>query len=131
MIGHGEKLTLNQEKAISALLSCPSVPEAAKSIRIGEATIFRWLKNEDFQENYRKAKRDVVDQAISQVQASISSAVKTLKDVMDDKDAPASAKVSAARAIIDTAIKAVEIQALEDRITKLEKILTEKRGGEE
>jgi len=46
--------------------------------------------------------------------------VETLRSVMQDKDAPASAKVSAAKAILETAIKAVELEDLEARIAALE-----------
>ena len=129
MSGHGEKITQNQEKAIAALLKFPSIPEAAKSVGIADRTLFRWLKNEDFQEDYRKAKREVIDHAISQVQTVISSAVQTLKDIMINNEAPPSARVSAARTIIETGIKTIEIQDLDDRITKLEKILSDKRSN--
>ena len=40
--------------------------------------------------------------------------------VMRDAEAPASARVSAARAILETAIKAVELEDLEARIIALE-----------
>jgi len=36
MTGHGQKLSRNQERAIAALLSYPSVVEIARSIRVGE-----------------------------------------------------------------------------------------------
>ena len=57
---------------------------------------------------------------IAQVQQATGEAVETLRTVMHDADAPASARVSAAKAILETAIKAVELEDLEARIAVLE-----------
>lgn len=62
----------------------------------------------------------MVQQAIAQVQAATGEAVETLRKVMQDADASASAKVAAAKAILETAIKAVELEDLEARIVALE-----------
>jgi hypothetical protein len=62
----------------------------------------------------------VVQQAITQVQRATGEAVETLRSVMQDAEAPASARVSAAKAILETAIKAVEVEDIEARLTALE-----------
>ena len=43
-----EDLTIRQEKAIAALLSCRTVAEAAKLAQVGERSIYRWLKQDTF-----------------------------------------------------------------------------------
>src|SRR5215510_7648941 len=120
MSGHGEKLSHKQERAIAALLVAPSVTAAAQQIGVNENTLLRWLKDATFQAAYREARRSVVQHAITQVQRATGEAVETLRTVMQDPDAPASARVSAAKAILETAIKAVELEDLEARITALE-----------
>lgn len=120
MIGHGEKMTRKHEQAVAALLAHDTIPEAAKSVGIGEATLWRWLQTSDFREAYRKARGEVVKHAIAQVQAGMGEAVKTLRDVMTDAAAPASSRVSAARAMLDLGIKAVEVEELEARLESLE-----------
>ena len=55
-----------------------------------------------------------------QVQQATGEAVETLRKVMQAADAPASAKVSAAKTILETAVKAVELEDLEPRIVALE-----------
>jgi len=127
MAGTGN-LSRNQEKAISALLSSPSISEAAKAVGIGERTLWRWLKLDDFTEAYREARVELVNQAITLVQAGMAKAVQTLKDVMTNEKAPASARVSAARAMIDMGLKATEIENLEKRITELEKVFKKHRA---
>jgi hypothetical protein len=120
MKGHGEKLSRKQEALISALLTAPRLADAAQTAGIGEVTAWRWLKQEAFQTAYREARRAVVQHAIVQVQHATGTAVQTLLAVMQDANAPASAKVSAAKTILETAVKAVELEDLEVRIAALE-----------
>lgn len=65
MPGHGEKLSRMQERAISALLTKPTVKKAAAAIEIDERTLRGWLKDKDFADEYRKARRRVLDGTIS------------------------------------------------------------------
>jgi len=120
MKGHGEKLSRKQEALISALLTAPRLADAAQTAGIGEVTAWRWLKQEAFQTAYHEARRAVVQHAIVQVQHATGTAVQTLLAVMQDANAPASAKVSAAKTILETAVKAVELEDLEVRIAALE-----------
>lgn len=128
MKGHGEKLSRKQEALMSALLTAPTLRDAAHLAGIGEVTAWRWLKDDTFQTAYREARREVVKQAISQVQQATGEAVETLRKVMQDPHAPASAKVTAARTILETAVKAVELEDLEARIVALEAIQQGERG---
>jgi len=114
------KLTRKQEALISALLTAPSLAAAAQHAGLSEVTAWRWLKDATFQAAYREARRQVVQQAIVQVQQATGEAVETLRQVMQAADAPASAKVSAAKTILETAVKAVELEDLEARIVALE-----------
>lgn len=120
MRGHGEKLSRKQEALISALLLAPTLAEAARAVGVHEATAWRWLKDHAFQEAYREARREVVRQAVAQVQQACRIAVTTLTGVMQDGESPASAKVAAARTVLETAIKAIELEDLEVRIVALE-----------
>ena len=123
MTGHGQKLSRKKEQAIAALLSQPSIGGAAKKVGIAEKTLFRWLQLDEFQRAYKNARRQVIDQTIAQIQSVMSEAVRTLLNVMSDDATLASAKVSAARALLDIGFKVVEIEDLESRIEKIEKNL--------
>lgn len=127
MAGHGEKIETKQERAISALLQAQTMREAAKEAGISESTLLRWLHDETFLEAYRKAKRQLVQFAVCQLQRSSGKAVKILLEVAEDKDNPASARVSAAKTILETSLKALEVEDLEKRIAALEKIVTDQQ----
>ena len=121
MPGHGEKLPRRKEQAISALLLHATLSEVAAALAVDESTLRRWLREDTaFQTAYREARRAVVQHAITQVQRATGEAVETLRSVMQDAEAPASAKVSAAKAILETAVKGIEIEDLAARIAALE-----------
>jgi predicted site-specific integrase-resolvase len=114
-------LTPRQEQSITALLVQGSLQAAAEASGIHEKTLRRWLRDDAvFQTAYREARRAVVQHAIVQVQRATGEAVETLRQVMRDADAPASARVSAAKSSLETAVKAVELEDLEARIAALE-----------
>src|SRR5215831_9789630 len=112
MIGHGEKLSRKQDQVITALVTCVSITEAAAQCGLADVTLRRWLKQEPFQASYREARRAVVQHAIMQIQQATGEAVETLRQVMQAADAPASAKVSAAKAVLEIAVKAVTFEDL-------------------
>ncbi len=115
-------LTPKREKAIAALLSEPSTTAAAAKVGIGETTIYRWLNDAAFAEAYREARRAAVHQAISRLQQVSSNAVQVLVSVMEDPQTPATARISAAKAVLEFAIKAVEFEDIQVRLAALEKL---------
>lgn len=123
-----ENLDATQERALAALLSSPTVAAAAKKAKLSEATVFRYLADPAFKAAYRRARAEVVDHAVSQLQRDCAEASRTLVEVCKDRKAPASARVAAAKAILDGAVKAVELQDMAERIEALEAQLTE--GGQ-
>lgn len=116
-------LSRRQETAISALLSQPTIKEAATIAKIGESTIWRWLQNEEFHAAYMQARRESVKQSIARLQSYTSAAVDTLHEVMTDKSAKDFARVAAAKAILDYSLKAVEIEDLATRLAELETVM--------
>ena len=90
MKGHGEKLSRNQERAISALLIHPSMFKAAAAAEIGEVTLWRWMQIPEFKEQYRLARREAVSQAVGHLQGACSVAVLALTDISQDVSCPAS-----------------------------------------
>lgn len=122
-----EQLTRRQEKALLALLTSPSVAEAARAAGIGERTLWRWFQQEPFARRYRELRRQSVAQAVARLQRSAGVAVETLEAVMTDKQAPAAARVRAAVATLELAVRGAELEELSARVAALEDAV--KRGG--
>jgi hypothetical protein len=127
MKGHGEKLTRKQEQAIAALLLEPTLATAAMRCGVSEITVWRWLKRPEFQAAYREARRAAVNQAVAHLQQVCGEAVETLRAVMRDGEKPSSARVAAARSVLDLALKAIELDDLDVRLTALEQRLAPER----
>jgi len=127
--GHGEKWSRKKDAAIVALVTEPTIADAAKKAGISHATLHRWLQIKDFKDAYREAKREAVSAAISRLQQTATEAVDALRDVMNDTESPASARVSAARSILEIAIKAVELEDFERRLEALERMIM--KGGKQ
>ena len=119
---HG--ISRKQGTAIGALLSRPTISAAAESVGIGESTLRRWLKDGDFLTAYRAARREAVSQAVGHLQGACSVAVVALTDISQDVNCPASARVSAARTVLELALKGVELEDLAVRVEQLESQVT-------
>jgi hypothetical protein len=114
------RLSARQEKAILALLAAPTIRHAVRAVRVGETTLYTWLKDVAFADAYHEARATAVSQAIARLQQASGEAVDCLKDVMCDLEAGASARVMAATKILDMAFKSTEVEELKQRITALE-----------
>ncbi|MCF8567723.1 hypothetical protein LLE49_23670 [Alicyclobacillus tolerans] len=92
-------------------------------------TLWRWLQEPDFKEQYRAAKSEAFHQAIGRLQQVSSVAVDTLESVMKDTEAPHSSRVSAAKTVLDISGKAIEMDEMMERIEKLERLLESQSKG--
>ena len=127
MKGHGEKLTRKQEQAIAALLSEATVASAAEKAGVGEVTLYRWLKLDDFMAAYREARREVVEKAVAQLQQSSWAASTTLIRLLGSGSD--SVRLRAAQTILDQANKGVELLDFEERLAALERQAESQGGG--
>ena len=87
---------------------------------IAPNTLLNWMKVPEFQKSYREARRAAFGQAIARLQQGTSAAATTLLKTMIDPSTPASVKVRAAEAIFSHAVKAIEIEDIEARLSALE-----------
>jgi hypothetical protein len=107
-----------QEKLLSALLSEKDLRSAAEKAGVSETTAWRWLKEDDFTAEYRRLRRDAVEQAASQLQRSSGEAVETLRKNLSCGNP--NAEIAAARIILEQAVKGVEILDLQQRLEQIE-----------
>lgn len=116
-----------QTRAMLALLEYPTLKEAAAAVGVGETTLWRWSQEPSFKAAYMDARREAVKQSIAHLQRATGEAVTCLRDVMKSAKASDSAKVSAARAVLELALKAVEIEDLAERLAALEKVIEQQK----
>jgi hypothetical protein len=129
MAGLNDKISRKQEEAIVALLSQRSVEEAARSSGTPVRTVYRWLKDPNFDTAYRAARRHAYGQSISRLQQGATAAATTLLKVMIDPATPPSTKVRASEAVLSHAAKAIEIEDIDARLRELERAAEDNKGG--
>ena len=120
-------LNAKQEKALAALLSQPTIREAAREAGVSDRSIFNWLNEPAFSQAYREARAKNVSLAVAGLQRSMGQALEALQDVMTNPDSPASARVSAARTVLELAIRGTELEDLAARVDALEREIIPKR----
>src|ERR1022692_2056778 len=128
MRGHGAKFGRKKEEAIAALLSHRSVEEAARAISLNPNTLLRWLQLPEFGNEYRKARREAVHQTVARMQQATGAAGTVVLKLMTDPSVPAAVRLRAAECVFDRAIKGIELEDIETRVSELERA-AETSGG--
>jgi transposase-like protein len=121
MKGHGAKFGRKKEEAIVALLSSRSVEEAAQKIGVNPNTLLRWLKEPEFNVAYLAARRTGVHQAVARMQQATGAAGAVVLRLMTDANVPAAVRLRAAECVFDRAIKGIELEDIEARLSELER----------
>jgi hypothetical protein len=114
-----EKLTRKQELAIVALLSHPTLREAARTTSLGESTLLRWLSVPAFRSRYDSERRALLEGAKNALRGAALGSVETLATMQHDPATPPGARVTAAKAILDLCLR---IQESDDILLRLEKL---------
>lgn len=113
-------MTPNQRRALQALLTCSTKREAAKAAGITDRTLRTYLADADFQAEYRRAVRSLVDEATKQAQKALTPAITALRCIVEDDTEKSGNRISAARALLEFGL----------RLTEFNDILRELEGGE-
>ncbi len=121
MKGHGAKFERKKEQAIAALLSHRTTEEAAAAVGIGISTLLRWLKEPEFRTAYLQARREAVSQAVARMQQATGAAGVTILKLMTDPNSPAAVRLRAAESVFGLAVKGIEIEDIETRLSELER----------
>jgi hypothetical protein len=115
-------ISTTQQRAIAALMTCRTVDDAARQARVGLRTMFRWLASDDaFQRALRAAESTVIDNAQRRLVALQDASIDALSDLLVDPSP--TARLGAARAIIESMLRLKELRDLETRLSELEKRL--------
>lgn len=114
-------MTNKQQRALAALIRSPTTRAAAEATGVGYSTLRRWLSDDsEFREAYRAELSQLVEEAARSVRAGMGEASQTLREIARNTDAPASARVQAAKAILDSGMRIVEITDILERLEVLE-----------
>ncbi len=114
-----DALSAKQYNAIAALLAEPTVRQACEIANVPERTMYRWLKDAAFVEEYRTARREATSQAIARLQSVSGQAATELLRLGLNARSEA-VRLGAVGKILDLALKSVELEDLAARLADLE-----------
>ncbi len=121
------KLTNRQLLAIGQIITSPTLEEARRKAKISKGTLYAWLKDEAFKSELKHHRDEVIQEALDRLKCALSKAVDGLIALMDSKQPYL--KHRASKDIIDYALKSIELEDIEERLTKVEQTLMEREGN--
>jgi hypothetical protein len=101
-------MTAKQVSALQALLTHPTRREACQAAGIAESTLRRYLDDPVFQKEYHRAFGSLVEDAVRQSQQALSPALSALREIVADSKETSSARISAARSLLEYGLKLSE-----------------------
>jgi len=120
-------LSPRQELALQAVLSHPTLKDAAAAAGVGDATLWRYMNDPEFSRRLREARREAVGHAAARLQGGASEAVAVLRELITKEEAPPAARITAARTVIDYSFRVIEQDELKARIEELERFILRKQ----
>jgi hypothetical protein len=118
---------LNREAIAVHVLTCSTYAEAAKAAGISYSSLYRLRQTPEFQEILRQVKNQMYSEAFTKSQGYALNAIETLRDIMNNPRATDSARVSAARTLLEMSLNASEQEMVLDRIAELERKLNDEK----
>lgn len=113
-------LTPRQRRFVTAMLTARTIAEAAAAVGVTERTGLRYLSLPDVKAALAAALDDALGQVARLAVAAMTEALETLESIHQDANAPAGARVSAARAVFEGGPKLREARVLADRMSEIE-----------
>ncbi len=122
-------MTNRQKKALAALLNAPTMRAAALLAGVNYSTLRRWITEDaEFSDAYRAELSALIENAAFQARQGMSEAISVLREIMNDEEALQSNRLAAAKVIIESGSRLIEMQSYEQRISELEKLMWEDRA---
>jgi hypothetical protein len=121
-------MTAKQQKAIEALLSAPSIRQAAAATGLGEKSIRRWLQLPEFSRAYEQARHQVFANALTDLRVATHDAVEALRTAV--REETGALRIRAATAVLELSIRSAETLDLEARLERLEQVLLPPDGSQ-
>ena len=118
-----KKITPNQHKAIQAILSGQTTAEAATAAGIHDRTLYKWLQDETFTAELRKAETLAITDAQAALIGRIEENLQILDDIKRNKDATDNARIRAVQLQLETILSWRAALITEERINEIEKRL--------
>ncbi len=113
-----DKLTQRQLLTIKHILESSSIELASRNAKVTRATIYQWLKNDDFKKELKRQRDELVSDSLDRLKCAINRASDGLIGLMSSKREDI--RRLACKDVLEFAIRALEMEKIEERLEKIE-----------
>jgi len=122
-----ENITPVQERAITALLFCRTLEDAAREAKVAPVTLRRWRLLPAFSAAYREGRLALLESATNALRSATSEAVDALRRNLTC--GKPGAEIRAAEVILLNAYRSAEVEELTERIAAIEALQAKEEGN--
>lgn len=119
-------MRISDEKMLETLISTGNIKESAEILGCTRKSIYDRLQKPEFYAKLQQERKNAFALASTQITDAQSTAVGTLVNIMCDESASAMVRVKASQAILDIALKTIQMTDIVDEIAELKKVLKER-----
>lgn len=112
--------TDKDEIIISALLTTPTIKEAANVCGMSATQIYAHLRDPTFKRKYAKARLNILESNSAKLQHYISMAIDKIAEIIEDENNSPQVRLNACEAVIRNSMKLTEQVEILNRLEKLE-----------
>jgi uncharacterized protein (UPF0147 family) len=94
---------------------------------MSESTIYGYLRKSEFKAKYDSIRAEILQQSTAFLQVQVSEAAKTVREIMNDKKAPARTRLNASKIMLEYAVKFTEQVDILPRLEALEAAQAEEK----
>ncbi len=120
----GSDIRPKQKRFVAAMMTTKTIAQAAAAVGVTERTGLRWLADPEVKRALTDAQTEALATVTRQAVGKMTEALNTLASIAGDEEAPAGSRVSAARAILENALRFNEALTLAERVAALEEKLS-------
>lgn len=116
-------LTPKQVQAVAALLTHPTIEDAAKAVGVTRETLRQWQKTPDFARSLAEAAREKIGHAANRYAYGIETAANVLIEIASYKGHEATVRIQAAKALTDAGNTIRRLSTIEEDLAEIKEML--------
>ena len=108
-------MAMTDEAIITALLTNPTIKQAAKLLKCSESAIYKRLKEPDFKYKLSERRGILLDEAMIAMQSKMLKAVEIISEIMNNEETSPQTRLNAADSLLRNLLKVSVLVETENR----------------
>ena len=118
-----QEISPKQQQAVIAMLTCPSLTQAAKRAKVSRSVLHGWMREPMFKTALQAAQGEALDRAVRRLVKLADKAIDTLESLLDDPASTGTIRLRAAQTCLSSLLSLRQSYEVEERLARLEEQL--------